>query len=78
LPKKAALAWMKQNLDEAQRTQITYFKTLETIAMKTNPAPWSTHIAGAELQFWIGACKTLGLTEGSVGLPGYSCAMTDF
>jgi NitT/TauT family transport system substrate-binding protein len=63
-----ALAWMKQNLDAARRTQITYLKTPEAIAMKTSLAPWSTHISGAELQFWIDACKVLGLTKGSVGL----------
>jgi NitT/TauT family transport system substrate-binding protein len=63
-----ALAWMKQNLDAARRTQITYLKTPEAIAMKTTLAPWSTHISGAELQFWIDACKVLDLTKGSVGL----------
>jgi len=63
-----ALAWMKQHLDEARRTQITYLKTPEAIAMKGKLAPWSTHISGDELQFWIDACKTLGLTKGTVGL----------
>lgn len=63
-----ALAWMKQNPDAARRTQITYLKTPEQIAMTGKLAPWSTHISGAELQFWIDACKTLGLTKGTVSL----------
>ena len=63
-----ALAWMKQNPEAARRTQITYLKTPEQIAMNGKLAPWSTHISGAELQFWIDACKALGLTKGTVSL----------
>lgn len=63
-----ALVWMKEHLDEARRTQITYLKTPEAIAMKGKLAPWSTHISGDELQFWIDACKALGLTKGTVKL----------
>lgn len=63
-----ALAWMKQNPEAARRTQITYLKTSETAAMTAKLAPWSTHIGGDELKFWIDACQALGLTKGTVGV----------
>ena len=63
-----SLTWMRANLDEARKTQMTYLKTPEPVAMQTKLAPWSTHIDASELQFWIDTCKELGLTKGTVAL----------
>ena len=52
--------------DEARRTQITFLKLPEPVAMATDLPVYSPVVTAAEVQFWLDACKDLGVTKGTL------------
>jgi NitT/TauT family transport system substrate-binding protein len=54
--------------DEARRSQITFLKLPENIAMATDLPVYSPVVPAAEVQLWLDACKDLGVTKGTLKL----------
>jgi NitT/TauT family transport system substrate-binding protein len=53
---------------EARRTQITFLKLPENVAMATDLPVYSPAVTAAEVQLWLDACKDLGVTKGTLKL----------
>jgi NitT/TauT family transport system substrate-binding protein len=51
---------------EARRTQITFLKLPEPVAMATDLPVYSPAVTAGEVQFWLDACKDLGVTKGTL------------
>jgi NitT/TauT family transport system substrate-binding protein len=52
--------------DEARQTQITFLKLPETVAMSTELPVYSPVVPASEVQYWLDACKELGVTKGTL------------
>jgi hypothetical protein len=50
--------------DEVRRSQVTFLKLPKPVAMVTDPPVYSP-VVTAEVQFWLDACKDLGVTKGT-------------
>jgi NitT/TauT family transport system substrate-binding protein len=61
-----ATGWIEKNEVEARKTQMTYLKMPEKIAMTVRLPTFTPTVTRAQMQFWIDACRELGLVKGSV------------
>jgi hypothetical protein len=52
--------------DEVRRTQVTFLKLPEPVAMATDMPVYSPVVTAVEVQFWLDACKHLGVTKGTL------------
>jgi NitT/TauT family transport system substrate-binding protein len=52
--------------DEARRAQIAFLKLPEAVAMATDLPVYAPVVPSAEVQFWLDACKDLGVTNGTL------------
>ena len=65
---KEAADYANAHPDEARRTQIAFLKLPEAVAMSTDLPVYSPVVPAAEVQYWLDACKELGVTTGSLAL----------
>ncbi len=63
---KEAAEYANTHPDEARRTQVTFLKLPEPVAMATDLPVYSPVVTAAEVQFWLDACKDLGVTKGTL------------
>lgn len=66
---RAAIAeathWVAAHEPEARRTQVTYLHLPEAAAMSVPLPTFTATVTREELQFWIEACRRLGVTSGN-------------
>ena len=62
---REAMEYIKANEAEARKTQITYLKLPEPVAMNVKLVEFTAEMTSAQMQWWIDACKELGLTKGT-------------
>lgn len=65
---KEAADYANAHPDEARRAQITFLKLPEPVAMATDLPVYSPVVSAAEVQFWLDACKDLGVTKGTLAV----------
>lgn len=61
-----ASAYANTHPDDARRTQVTFLKLPEAVAMQTDLPVYSPVVTAAEVAFWLDACKDLGVTKGTL------------
>jgi NitT/TauT family transport system substrate-binding protein len=61
-----ATTWIQKNDAEARRTQVTYLKMPEKVAMSVRLPAFTPTMTNAQMQFWIDACRELGVIKGTV------------
>ena len=62
---REAVAWIAKNEEGARKTQVTYLKLPEVIAMSIRMPTLTVDIQPKDLQFWIDLCKDFGVTKGT-------------
>lgn len=65
---REAIAWIGENQDAARRTQITYLKLPEKVALGTKMVDFAAEVTPAQMQWWIDACRDLGLIKSDIAL----------
>jgi NitT/TauT family transport system substrate-binding protein len=65
---REALSWIANNEEGAQRTQITYLKLPEAIALNTKIVDLTAEVTPAQMQWWIDAVHDLGLIKSNIAL----------
>jgi NitT/TauT family transport system substrate-binding protein len=65
---KEAADYANAHPDEARRTQIAFLKLPENVAMSTELPVYSPAVPASEVQYWLDACKELGVTKGTLTL----------
>jgi NitT/TauT family transport system substrate-binding protein len=63
-----AIAWVKANPDAARLTQTTYLHLPEAVAMKVKLSVYDAAMTPAMMQWWLDACRDLGLTKNTLTL----------
>ena len=62
---REAVAWIGKNEEAARKTQVTYLKLPEAIAMSIRMPTLTVDIQVKDLQFWIDLCRDFGITKGT-------------
>lgn len=62
---REAVAWIPKNEAAARKTQVTYLKLPEPIAMSIRMPTLTVDVQPADVQFWIDLCKDFGITKGT-------------
>jgi NitT/TauT family transport system substrate-binding protein len=62
---REAVAWIPQNEAAARKTQVTYLKLPEPIAMSIRMPTLTVDVRPQDVQFWIDLCKDFGVTKGT-------------
>lgn len=62
---REAVEWIPKNEAAARRTQITYLKLPEAVAMSIAMPTLAADVTPQEVQFWIDLCKDFGITKGT-------------
>jgi NitT/TauT family transport system substrate-binding protein len=65
---REAIAWTEAHPDEARLTQVTYLHLPEAIAKKVRLSKFDADMTPQMMQWWIDACRDLGLTKGTLTL----------
>jgi NitT/TauT family transport system substrate-binding protein len=65
---REAMAWVAANPDAARRTQMTYLHLPEQAAMTVKLSKFDANLTPQMMQWWIDACRDLGLTKGTITL----------
>lgn len=65
---REALDWIDKNPEAAKRTQITYLKLPEQVALNTRLVDFAAEVTRAQMQWWIDACRQLGLIKSGLAL----------
>jgi len=65
---REAMTWIDQNKEAAQRTQITYLKLPEAIALNTQIVDLTAEVTPPQMQWWIDAVQQLGLIKNKIAL----------
>ncbi len=60
-----AVSWVATNEEGARKTQITYLKLPEAVAMSIRMPTLTVDVKPAEMQFWVDLCKDFGITKGT-------------
>ena len=63
-----AIDWVKANPDAARLTQTTYLHLPEAVAMKVKLSDYDAEMTPAMMQWWLDACRDLGLTKNTLTL----------
>jgi NitT/TauT family transport system substrate-binding protein len=58
---REAMTWIDHNMEAAQRTQMTYLKLPEAVALNTKIVDLTAEVTPAQMQWWIDAVHSLGL-----------------
>jgi len=65
---REAVGWIGKNPDAARKTQVTYLKLPEPVAMAMKLPTFGIDAKPADVKFWIDLCKDFGITKGTVGV----------
>jgi NitT/TauT family transport system substrate-binding protein len=65
---REAISWIDYNMEAAQRTQITYLKLPEAVALNTKIVDLTAEVTPAQMQWWIDAVHGLGLIKNKIAL----------
>jgi NitT/TauT family transport system substrate-binding protein len=65
---REAIAWTAAHPDEARLTQVSYLHLPEAVAMKVKLSKFDADMTPQMMQWWIDACRDLGLTTGTLTL----------
>lgn len=65
---REAVDWIGRNPDAARKTQVTYLKLPEPVAMAMKLPTFGTDAKPADVQFWVDLCRDFGITKGTVGV----------
>jgi NitT/TauT family transport system substrate-binding protein len=65
---REAMSWIDSNKEAAQRTQITYLKLPEPIALSTRIVDLTAEVTQDQMQWWIDAVRQLGLIKNKIAL----------
>ena len=65
---REAIAWVDAHPAEARRTQVAYLHLPEPAAMKVKLSKFDADMTPQMMQWWIDACRDLGLTKGTITL----------
>ncbi|HEY1507159.1 MAG TPA: ABC transporter substrate-binding protein [Stellaceae bacterium] len=65
---REAMTWIEHNMEAAQRSQITYLKLPEAIALNTRIVDLTAEVTPAQMQWWIDAVQSLGLIKNKIPL----------
>jgi len=65
---REAMTWIEHNNEAAQRTQITYLKLPEAVALNTRIVDLTAEVTPAQMQWWIDAVQSLGLIKNKIAL----------
>jgi NitT/TauT family transport system substrate-binding protein len=60
-----AAAWIAKNEEGARKTQMTYLKLPEAVAMSIRMPTLTVDVKPAEMQFWVDLCRDFGITKGT-------------
>lgn len=61
-----AIDWIGKNDEAARRTQITYLKLPEQVALTVKLGEFTADVTPQQMQWWIDTCKELGLSKGTI------------
>jgi len=59
--------FIAKNPEAARKTQTTYLKLPEQIAMTITLPTYAVDVPQASVQYWVDLCKDFGITKGTVG-----------
>jgi NitT/TauT family transport system substrate-binding protein len=62
---REAIGWIAQNQEAARKTQLTYLKLPEAVAMSIPLPTFTVDVKPEDVQFWIDLCKDFGVTKGT-------------
>jgi NitT/TauT family transport system substrate-binding protein len=62
---REAVDWTAKNAEGARKTQVTYLKLPEPVAMSIRMPTFTVDVKPAEVQFWIDLCRDFGITKGT-------------
>jgi NitT/TauT family transport system substrate-binding protein len=62
---REATDWVNKNPDAARKTQITYLKLPEKVAMTIKMPTLKAEVPLKDVQFWVDLCKDFGVTRGT-------------
>jgi len=65
---REATNWIGKNPDAARKTQVTYLKLPEAVAMSIRLPTFTVDVTPQEVQFWVDMCKDFGITKGTAGV----------
>jgi NitT/TauT family transport system substrate-binding protein len=61
-----AIEWIDKHETEARKTLVTYLHLPEPVAMSVKIGGFTSEVTAAQMQWWIDACKELGLSKGGI------------
>ncbi len=62
---REAVGWIAQNQEAARKTQLTYLKLPEAVAMSIPLPTFTVDVKPEDVQFWIDLCRDFGVTKGT-------------
>ena len=65
---REAIDFIAKNEKEARKTLVTYLHLPEPVAMSVGLGTFTAEMTAAQMQWWVDACKELGLYKGNVPL----------
>jgi NitT/TauT family transport system substrate-binding protein len=63
---REAIDFIAKNEKEARKTLVTYLHLPEPVAMSVGLGTFTADMTAAQMQWWVDACKELGLYKGNV------------
>ena len=63
---REAIVWIRAHPEEARLTQVTYLHLSDKAALPVSPEKYEPQIMPQMIQFWIDACRDLGLINGTL------------
>jgi len=63
---REGVEWIANNTEAARKTQVTYLKLPEQVAMTVKLPIFTVDVTRADMQFWVDLCKEFGVTKGTV------------
>lgn len=65
---REAIAWIHAHPEEARLTQISYLHLSDKAALPVSPSKFQSELTPQMIQFWIDACRDLGLIKAPLDL----------
>jgi len=62
---REANEWIAKNEQGARKTQVTYLKLPEPVAMSVPLATYVADVKTEDMQFWVDVCRDFGVTKGT-------------
>lgn len=65
---REAIAYIAKNPEASRKSQVTYLKLPEAVAMSIPLPTFTVDVKPADVQFWVDLCKDFGITKGTAGV----------